>query len=80
MTLKFMFMDKLTILSVNCLTSTPMSLWRYDDNNVRLHSSLGNQTPAEARRALEQLEGSAQVELAQTDDDEYEIQNRKLSL
>ena len=36
-----------------------LALWRYDYNNVRPHSSLGNQTPAEARRALEQSEGSA---------------------
>ncbi len=57
-----------------------LALWRYDYNNVRPHSSLGNQTPAEARRALEQLEGSALDALAQTDDEEYEIQTRKLSL
>ena len=44
------------------------------------HSSLGNQTPAEARRALEQFEDSAHDALAQTDDEEYEIQTRKLSL
>ena len=30
-----------------------LALWRYDYNNVRPHSSQGNQTPAEARRALE---------------------------
>jgi hypothetical protein len=35
------------------------ALWRYDDNHVRPHSSLGNKTPTEARRALEHLEGSA---------------------
>ena len=57
-----------------------VSDWRYDYNNVRPHSSLGNQTPAEARRALEQFEGSAHAALAQTDDEEYEIQTRKLSL
>ena len=57
-----------------------LALWRYDYNNVRPHSSLGNQTPAEARRALEQFEGSAHDALAQTDDEEYEIQTRKLSL
>lgn len=33
-----------------------LALWRYDYNNVRPHSSLGNLTPAEARRALEQSE------------------------
>ena len=34
-----------------------LALWRYDYNNVRPHSSLANQTPAEARRALEQFGG-----------------------
>ena len=57
-----------------------LALWRYDYNNVRPHSSLANQTPAEAHRALEQFEGSAYNVLAQTDDQEYEIQTRKLSL
>ena len=57
-----------------------LALWRYDYNNVRPHSSLGNQTPAEARRALGQFEGSAHDALAETDDEEYEIQTRKLSL
>ena len=57
-----------------------LALWRYDYNNVRPHSSLENQTPAEARRALEQFEGSAHDALAQTDDEEYETQTRKLSL
>ena len=57
-----------------------LALWRYDDNNVRPHSSLGDKTPAETRRALEQFEGSAQAALAQTDDEEYKTQTRKLSL
>ena len=57
-----------------------LALWRYDYNNIRPNSSLGNQTPAEARRALEQIEGSAHDALAQNDDEEYEIQTRKLSL
>jgi putative transposase len=56
-----------------------LALWRYDYKNVRPHSSLGNQTPAQARRALEQFEGPAQDALAQTDDEECEIQTRKLS-
>lgn len=57
-----------------------LALWRYDYNNVRPHSSLGNQTPAEARRTLEQFEGSAPGALAQPDNDEYENQTSKLSL
>ena len=57
-----------------------LALWRYDYNNVRPHSSLGNQTPLEARRTLEQFEGSAPGALAQTNDDEYENQTRRLSL
>jgi len=57
-----------------------LALWRYDYNNVRPHSSLENQTPAEARRALEQFEGSAHDALAQIETEEYEIQTRKLSL
>ena len=57
-----------------------LALWRYDYNNVRPHSSLANQTPAEARRTLEQFERSAPDALAQTNDEEYETQTRKLSL
>ena len=57
-----------------------LALWRYDYNNVRPHSSLANQTPAQAHRALEQFEGSAHDALAKTDDEEHEIQTRKLSL
>ena len=45
-----------------------LALGRYDYNNVRPHSSLGNKTPAESRRTLEQFEGSATVALAQTND------------
>ncbi len=70
-----------------------LTRWRYDYNKLRPHSSLSNKTPAEPRRALEQSEGSAhdhcktvvcqatnERALAQTDDEEYEIQTRKLSL
>jgi putative transposase len=53
--------------------------WRYEYIHVRPHSSLGNQTPAEARRALEQFEGPAHDALTQTDNEECEIQTRKLS-
>ncbi len=41
-----------------------LPIWRYDHNNVRPHSSLGNQTPAEARRTLEQFVGSVPGALA----------------
>ena len=33
-----------------------LALWRYDYNNIRPHSSLGNKNPAEAGRALAQPE------------------------
>ena len=55
-----------------------LALWRYDYNNVRPHSSLGNQTPAEARRALEQSDGTAPDALAQPETDDY--QQTRLSL
>lgn len=57
-----------------------LALWRYGYNNVRHHSSLGNQTPAEARRTLELFEGPAPGALAQTNDEKYENQIRRLSL
>ena len=57
-----------------------LALWRYDYNNVRPHSSLGNQRPLEARRTFEQFEGSAPGALAQTETEEYENQIRRLSL
>lgn len=57
-----------------------LALWRYDYNTVRPHSSLENQTPAQARRTLEQFEGSAHAVLAQTETGEYENPIRKLSL
>lgn len=46
-----------------------LALWRYDYNTVRPHSSLGNKTPAEARRAL----ASPEPEI-------YQSQTRRLSL
>ena len=55
-----------------------LALWRYDYNNVRPHSSLGNLTPAEARRALEQYDGNAPGTLAQPETDDY--QQARLSL
>ena len=55
-----------------------LALWRYDYNNVRPHSSLGGMTPAEARRALEQSEGSAPGALAQPETDHYQPQGLSL--
>ncbi|MBU2359222.1 MAG: IS3 family transposase, partial [Alphaproteobacteria bacterium] len=40
----------------------------------RPHSSLGNKTPAEARRALELLDGTAPGALATPETDEYQTQ------
>lgn len=57
-----------------------LALWRYDYNTVRPHSSLGNQTPLQARRTLEQFAGSAPGALAQTETDDYQNQTRRLSL
>ena len=55
-----------------------LAIWRYDYNNVRPHSSLGNKTPAEARRALEQSEGSAPGALARPETDAYQTQGLSL--
>jgi putative transposase len=55
-----------------------LAIWRYDYNNVRPHSSLGNKTPAEARRSLEQSEGSAPHALAQPETDDYQTQGLSL--
>ncbi|MBD3785780.1 MAG: transposase, partial [Sphingomonadales bacterium] len=52
--------------------------WRYDYNNVRPHSSLGNKTPSDARRALEQSEGSEPGALAQPETDHYQTQGLSL--
>jgi putative transposase len=57
-----------------------LALWRYDYNAIRPHSSLGNQTPLEARRTLEQFEGSAPGALARKDCPDYQSQTRRLSL
>ncbi|RAK21403.1 putative transposase [Salipiger aestuarii] len=48
-----------------------LALWRYDDNTVRPHSSLENQTPLQARRVLEQSEGSAPGARAPDGEAEY---------
>ena len=57
-----------------------LAMWRYDYNHVRPHSSLDNQTPAEARRTLELNEGSAPGALAQIETEDYENQTCRLSL
>jgi putative transposase len=51
-----------------------LALWRYDYNAVRQHSSLGNQTLPEARRTLEQFEGSAPGAFAQNERTDYQSQ------
>ncbi|MEO3480875.1 MULTISPECIES: IS3 family transposase [unclassified Phaeobacter] len=56
-----------------------LALWRYDYNNVRPHSSLGNRTPKQARQALELFEGSAPAALAKPETDDYQNQTRRLS-
>ncbi|WP_104494432.1 IS3-like element ISPfe1 family transposase [Paracoccus denitrificans] len=55
-----------------------LALWRYDYNNVRPHSSLGNKTPSDARRALEQSEGSAPGALATPETNQYQPQGLSL--
>ncbi|MCJ7872942.1 IS3 family transposase [Phaeobacter sp. J2-8] len=57
-----------------------LALWRYDYNTVRPHSSLGNQTPLQARRALEQFENSAPGALASDAEAEYPDSTCRLSL
>lgn len=55
-----------------------LALWRYDYNNVRPHSSLGNKTPTEARRTLELLDGNASGALATHETDHYQPQGLSL--
>ena len=57
-----------------------LAIWRYDYNNVTPHSSLGNKTPAEARRTLEISEVSAPGALAKPEDTQYPNPTRRLSL
>ncbi|PWJ10516.1 putative transposase [Jannaschia seohaensis] len=53
---------------------------RYDYNTVRPQSSLGNQTPLQVCRTLEQFEGSAPGALAQDRQPEYPDPTCRLSL
>ena len=55
-----------------------LALWRYDYNHVRPHSSLGNKTPAEARRALELPDGAAPGALATPKTESYQPQGLSL--
>ena len=57
-----------------------LALWRYDCNTVRPHASLANQTPQQARRTLEQFEGSAPGALASDEEAEYPDPTCRLSL
>ena len=61
--------------SLTLIVGDQLPVWRYDYNNVRPHSSLGNRTPAEARRAVELVGGSALGALA-TDSTKRYPQNR----
>ena len=57
-----------------------LALWHYGYNTVRPHSSLGNQTPQQARRTLEQFEASAPDALAPDGEPEYPDPTCSLSL
>lgn len=57
-----------------------LALWRYDCDTVRSHSSLGNQTPQQARRALAQFEGSVPGTLASEEAPDYQNPTSRLSL
>jgi len=57
-----------------------LALWRCDYNAVRPHSSLGNQTPLQSSRTLEQFVGSSPGAIAQNETEDYENLTRRLSL
>jgi putative transposase len=50
-----------------------LALWRYDYNHVRPHSSLGNRTPVQARRAFELVGGSTPDALELATQPSYQI-------
>jgi len=56
-----------------------LALWRYDYNNVRPHSSLGNKTPNEVRREMEYLDADATQPLAQEKQPNYQSLISRLS-
>ena len=49
-----------------------LAIWRYDYNHVRPHSSLGNRTPAQARRAFLHDGGVTPDALVPANADEYQ--------
>lgn len=51
-----------------------LALWRCDYNNVMPSSSRGNNTPTEARQALELVDDNATAALAQPEADNYQPQ------
>jgi len=55
-----------------------LALWRYHYSNVRPYASLGNKTPAEARRALELFDGIAPGAPAIPETDDYLTQGFSL--
>jgi putative transposase len=60
------------------ITRRTLAVWRYDYNNVRPHSSLGNKTPIEARRAFELSEDDAPDNLATSETEDYQTQGLSL--
>ena len=66
------------LLSSRTNARRKLALWRYDYNHVRPHSSLDNQSPAEARQALELFDGNAPGALATPETDAYQTQGLSL--
>jgi putative transposase len=55
-----------------------LAIWRCDYNNVRPRSSLGNRTPAQARRAFVQNETTMPTALVQASEPSYSTQRLSL--